>query len=109
MVTNVDITVVGGYAAMVSAFLSGLVTWLYIRKAKSDRGQSLTWPEKYIHPLIALLGTSSITFVSMLLMFAPQISTSWDLWMVGSVFAMPCSCFLVVGLMCIYLTRDLRL
>ena len=50
--------------ALFTLFLSGLITWLYLRRAKSSQKLDTTWWQKYGQPISLLAITNFITVTS---------------------------------------------
>jgi hypothetical protein len=80
MFPNVDMPLIGGIIALVGLLASGIVTWLYLRKAKALQEDPLSHRAKYVQPLVALTSTSLITCCGIILMLvfsaSPEITTA---------------------------------
>jgi hypothetical protein len=106
MFTSIDTTLVGGIVALTGMLISSVITWLYLRKAKSVQEQYLTRGEKYIYPLLALAGTSLITCLGLVFMLgssaSPQMTYEFT-WGVSFAISISCSGLLLIWLMLSYL------
>jgi hypothetical protein len=106
--SSVDMPLVGGLIALVGLVASGIITWLYLRKAKTLQGDSISQRVKYIQPLVALTVTSLITCCGITLMFvfsaSPEIATI-TAWITGIITGVTCSGFLLIWFMFSYLVN----
>lgn len=105
MLENVDMPAVGGFIMLISMLLSGVVTWFFLRRAKSSQRQHFTKWEKYISPLLTLAFTNIITFLGIVLMLIPNAAPqmTYKDWIVAATIPVACTGSLFLGLIFSYL------
>lgn len=93
MFTNITVHRVALFLMLIGAFLSGVVTWLYFKKAVSPRGRHLTRWQKYVPPAIILAVTNLITVTGFYLLLVHQNETiqTYDDWV--TIFMNSIACF----------------
>jgi len=104
--SSINVAIIGSIVALIGMLLSGVITFLYLKKAKSSQVQ-LTQKALYIYPIIVLTGVSLITCSGLTLMFMPStpLQITFRDWVLSSIIPLTCTGFLLLGLIFSYLVN----